>query len=92
MREELVLATDEPSDEYRLNLDDPAGWMSFSAKWDGCVDLNVYYNRPFTDRDMLDPADTDYIHICNLRQFIERLEEVERRAKAHFQRLGCDEW
>ena len=47
----------------------------FSIKWDGCVDVQ----RLFTGED-----DSDYIHICELRRFIETLEGVEKLAKEHF--------
>ena len=48
------------------------GTWQASVRFDGCVHL-----RNFTE----DETDSDYIHICHLSQFIERLEELREIAK-----------
>lgn len=46
------------------------------AKWDGCCDIHRYHNGYiYSDKDA--PIDDiDYIHICNLREFINFLTEI----------------
>lgn len=44
--------------------------LTVSTKWDGCIDLN--YND-------------DYIHICNVEDFISKLQEVIKISEEHFE-------
>lgn len=51
--------------------------LAVTCKWDGCVDMNVGV--------ILGPEDQrDYVHICDLDDFIRQLERVRDAARAHF--------
>lgn len=51
------------------------------AKWDGCCDIHRYYNGyVYGDKDVPDD-EIDYIHICDLREFINFLTEIADRAE-----------
>lgn len=51
------------------------------AKWDGCCDIRRYYNGyTYEDKDIPE-GDEDYIHICDLREFINFLTEIADRAE-----------
>ncbi len=51
--------------------------LAATCKWDGCVHLHV--GLPM-DR----PGGRDYVHICDLDDFILQLERVRDAARAHF--------
>ena len=50
------------------------------VKWDGCCDIRRHHN----DSTPAEPIvrDVDRIHICDLRDFIERLEQLEAWCKS----------
>ena len=64
---------DDETDRARLLIsfeaEDPDGWFHASVKWDGCVDFRQYFNFPRGDS----KSHENYIHICDLDGFIERL-------------------
>ena len=64
-----------------LAVKDPDGWWSAVVKDDGCVDLRRYFNEPNDG----DPDMTDYIHICDLDDFIERLQALKTFAEIRFE-------
>ena len=46
-------------------------------KWDGCINLWKYYNGYTPDDNSPEAQDNmDYIHVCNLQEFINQLQEV----------------
>lgn len=52
-----------------------------SARWDGCCDIRRYYNGyKYGDEDIPE-GEIDYIHICELRKFINFLTEIADRAE-----------
>lgn len=55
-------------------------------KWDGRCNIHTYSNRMTPDdevtKDNLD--NIDYIHICELQEFINNLQEVVNLAKENF--------
>lgn len=53
-----------------IELKDKDEELTISTKWDGCIDLN--YND-------------DYIHICNVEDFISKLQEVIKISEEHFE-------
>ena len=65
-----------------LELKDPEGWWAASVRYDGCINLNRYFNEP----NDADPSNTDYIHICDLDDFIERLQALKLLAQVRFGR------
>lgn len=69
-------------EEYYFDcINDEYGDFHVHAKWDGCCDINRYYNG-YTYKDNNNPdADVDYIHICNLREFINFLTEIADKAE-----------
>lgn len=66
--------------EYLLECSNEYKDIYIRAKWDGCCDIRRYYNG-----DTYETGNTsgvsDYIHICELREFIEFLTEVADRAE-----------
>jgi hypothetical protein len=66
-------------------------WTRASIKWDGCIHFHIAGNVPFSKDDgsvgssFRDKAACDdYIHICNLKSFIEKLQKLEKFAKEYF--------
>lgn len=57
------------------NLDDK---IEVAVKWDGCCDIRVHCNNSTIS----DPIhrEIDYIHICDLKKFINLLESVYNHA------------
>lgn len=53
--------------------------LDAAVKWDGCVNLWRTYDGP---------KERDYIHICDLDEYIEQLIALRDAAKAHFK----DNW
>jgi len=74
----------------RLILDDDGdNWYKCSVKWDGCIHFYRAYNNPFNHD--VKKIDTDYIHICNLDEYIEILTKLRETAKEYFANHGR-EW
>ena len=70
--------------EGAVSFVDPKGWWKISARFDGCVNMWSYSNIPFTVKDDgEDPQLIDYLHICNITEFIETMQfikaEMEKR-------------
>ena len=54
----------------------------YSIRWDGCVHIEHWSNGDkYTN---IDSPNRDYLHICDLHEFIEELQELEKKAKEHF--------
>jgi hypothetical protein len=51
--------------------------LQVNFKWDGCVNIWKHHNG-YTNEDNSQEAqnNTDYIHICDLKEFINQLQEV----------------
>lgn len=71
------------AEDYCIDFSNEYGDLFVHAKWDGCCDINRYYNGfTYKDRNSKDPNyNADYIHICDLREFIKFLTEVADRAE-----------
>jgi hypothetical protein len=67
-----------------VDLMDPEGWWEAGVKSDGCIHLNQYFNRPFTEVSPTEAADSGYFHICDLDDFILRLQALRAAALEHF--------
>ena len=63
--------------DHWLKIDDPEKCYDAVVKWDGCIDLYKRYPNELED-------DPDYVHICDLDDFIARLLELKRIALQHF--------
>lgn len=49
-------------------------WYKAIVKWDGCIHLNRYFNNPYIKNEKSEENDApDYIHICELNNYINRL-------------------
>ncbi|MGG3890283.1 hypothetical protein [Metabacillus fastidiosus] len=59
---------------------------SVSFKWDGCVDYRKYENGFTVDDESSEERsrNSQYIHICELDEMIERLQEIKKIAENHF--------
>ncbi|WP_299831370.1 hypothetical protein [uncultured Metabacillus sp.] len=59
---------------------------SVSFKWDGCIDYRRYYNGFKVDDEYSEEKanNTDYIHICEIDDMIEKLQEIKKIAQENF--------
>jgi hypothetical protein len=84
---ELWTVDKEKTQEHWLEVADPEGWYHAVVKWDGCIELERYFNIPATeDPERSDPAaeaDCGY-HICDLDAEIARLQALKAEARKHF--------
>jgi hypothetical protein len=67
-----------------LHLDDINGHFQLGIRFDGCVNIDCYYNTPFEDFENQRTGDRDYMHICDLDAFITMLTEARDKANEHF--------
>lgn len=68
-------------ERYVLECSNEYGDIHVYAKWDGCCNIYRYYNG-YTYRDENVPEDeVDYIHICDLREFIKFLTDIADKAE-----------
>jgi len=85
---ELWKVDQEWASEFLLEIKDPEGWYRAAVRYDGCIDLYRYFNTPVgldpeNDREM-----TDDIHICDIDDFIARLQALKQEAHKHFGNNG----
>ena len=72
---------DSESDKYILTLTDGEGWWRAGVKWDGCINLTRYFNVPYGAGVA---GDSDTLHICNVDELIELLQELKDQARRCF--------
>jgi len=67
---ELIVSVELRDKEYNT--------LELSFKWDGCVNLWKRYNGYTNDDEFSQEIEgnMDYIHICDLEEFINQLQEV----------------
>lgn len=53
----------------------------YSLRFDGCVHIERWFNGGTCDNKQ---GDRDYLHVCDLADFIETLQELKRQAESHF--------
>lgn len=56
--------------------------LQVHMKWDGCIDLRKYNNG--TTPENHKEADCDYIHICEVKEFIVELQKIVNIAENVF--------
>ena len=63
-----------------------------SFKWDGCVDYNKFSNGyTVDDEDSKSKAESaDYIHICDIDDMIEKLQEIKKIAEENFDKQNFE--
>lgn len=81
MQTELWEVDKQDTNEYVLHLGDPNDWHKAIVKRDGCVDFIQSFNNPLSSARS---QDIDYIHVCDLEDLIKRLQEIQKKAVAHF--------
>ena len=66
---ELITAVELRDNNYNA--------IQLDFKWDGCINMWKYYNGYTPDDDSEEARENmDYIHICDLQEFINQLQEV----------------
>jgi len=65
---------------FHIKLRSKCGYYQAYVKADGCVDLIRSYNAPFSESETRDWAS---IHICDLKDFLQRLEQLADRIKCN---------
>lgn len=73
---------DKETTKYVLHLADPEKWWACTVKFDGCVDLTKYFNRPASEQ--TEEEDCDCMHICDIDEHIEMLKALKKKAIEHF--------
>lgn len=75
------------TNEYCLSVMDPNRWWKAVVKFDGCVHFNHAHNaafKPDGSDNTENGGDSDYSHICDLDDYIERLLALRDLALKHF--------
>lgn len=65
------------------------------CKWDGCVDFRQYSNGYSWDHECNDECQCleEYIHICDVDDFMKVLEEIKKQGKEFFKdKSGSEYW
>ena len=76
---------------YLIELTNEDKNLTMRMKWDGCVDLRMYNNGDTYERYTAD--NIDYIHICNVKEFIEEMQSAFDIAKSKFDKNDFgDNW
>ena len=71
---------EEKTKEHWLEVKDPEGWYYAIVRFDGCIHFNRCYNEPESFNDSM----TNYLHICDIDEIINRLQELKKAALKHF--------
>lgn len=80
-----VNTMDDSEDMVSVVLRDESNTTEVSFKWDGCIDLRRYFNGCTADDKWSKEveANSDYIHICDINDAIEKLEEIREFMKEY---------
>lgn len=79
-----VLDTKDSGD-FIAHFNDGEGWFEAEVRWDGCTHLYRHFNLPWGEDPRNDDADnTDYLHICDIDDMIDRLQALKEMARQHF--------
>ena len=65
--------------------EDGCHWYKAAVKWDGCIHFNRAYNEPFNNNPR-DSDNEDYIHICDIDEYIEILQKLKVKAIEYFKK------
>ncbi len=63
---------------YTLHLAHPLGWYQARIRWDGCVEFTRVFNIGYPSED------ADHLHICDIDDMIDRLQQLKAMAQDHF--------
>ncbi len=76
---------DESGSTLDLRCRGERGDWDFRAKWDGCVDLWRHSNGNVPEiQGGARTDESDYLHLCDIDEMIELLQEVKAKALAKF--------
>lgn len=64
------------------------------CKWDGCVDYRSYSNGYGWDHECDDDCQCceDYIHICDMDDFIDQMKQIKMQAVGYFKGKNGEEY
>lgn len=68
-------------EDYYIDFANKYGDLFVHAKWDGCCDINCYHNGATFETKNPSMHDVNYIHVCELREFISFLTAVADAAE-----------
>jgi hypothetical protein len=63
--------------------DEEYGYDEVTLKWDGCVDYRIGFNGVKASEDNTG-ENSQYIHICDIDEMIEKLQALKEYGKKHF--------
>lgn len=66
-----------------LEVKDPDDWYYATVRDDGCLEFMRFFNLPLSFEDR-DPDDVDQVHICEIDEWIRRLEALKAVAVKYF--------
>lgn len=81
--------------DYHLKLATDDESLCIESRYDGCIHIERFMNG-YSLKDLDNPVkvdrayqERDYLHICDIDEFIKLLEEVKKKSRLHFQ---SDDW
>ncbi|MDD5362280.1 MAG: hypothetical protein PHN88_09120 [Ignavibacteria bacterium] len=68
--------------------------VHIACKWDGCIDYRTYSNGYSYDHECDDdcPCCQDYIHICDIDEFIKDLQQLKKVAIQYYKGKSGEEY
>lgn len=63
--------------------DEQFGHEEVTLKWDGCIDYMMSFNG-FKPSEDTTGENTQYLHICDIDEMIEKLQALKKYGKEHF--------
>ena len=64
--------------------------MEIHMKWDGCIDLRTYSNGSTPDD--YSEENICYIHICDVKEFIKKLQDITYIAEQNFRKDNFEDY
>lgn len=71
-------------EDHWLPVRDTENGLAAQVKRDGCVNFSRYHNGASPDDIVVDAANVNYIHICDLDEMIASLQALKAKALEHF--------
>jgi len=75
---------------YAIEVRNEYNDLKIHIKWDGCIDISKYWNG--TSPENNDEDNTDYIHVCEVKEFIKELQSVVNIAEKNFSKDNFNDY
>ncbi|MBX4189673.1 hypothetical protein KW791_00025 [Candidatus Parcubacteria bacterium] len=67
---------------------DDQHWYKATVRHDGCIHFYRAYNEPFTNKLGIRHTNQDYIHVCDIDEYIDILQKLKKTAVKYFAKHG----